>query len=380
MTIYSDKIISLSQEYFFNKRPLVQSLLIWIILLLLTVAGIWAGTAKFEEVIKVSGFIRPQTNISSVSNAITGKVLKVNYKTGQKVFKGEELLQIDSTQLEKERENIQTELEENRKKLSALQYIQKSIISQENVIPQKYSEAHLRFDEWHTNYLKKEAVKNYNFYILERERKLPRNMTTVSKIREYEYSYEMSCREYEDSKISFEHAVAKETDELKTLIKIKEANLAQIEDSLLYTKITAPIDGIIQESFSINEGDWIQSGQNLFNIIPHEKDFIKVELSVPAKQAGKICEGMAVKMRFPSLPYHEFGGAEGTIITITPDITMNAEGEAIFIIKTDLDKLVLSDKQGKEYPLKTGLQTDARIIVSKKTLFLFMLEKMNLWY
>lgn len=40
----------------------------------------------------------------------------------------------------------------------------------------------------------------------------------------------------------------------------------------------------------------------------------------------------------------------------------------------------LKDKKGKEYPLKVGLQVDARIVLSKKTILKFILEKMNLWY
>lgn len=89
---------------------------------------------------------------------------------------------------------------------------------------------------------------------------------------------------------------------------------------------------------------------------------------------------MTVKMRFPSLPYHEFGGTEGNIITIDPDITKSQSGEAYFLIKTDMQDTSLKDKKGKEYPLKVGLQVDARIVLSKKTILKFILEKMNLWY
>ncbi|MCI5666444.1 MAG: hypothetical protein MR353_06730 [Spirochaetia bacterium] len=89
---------------------------------------------------------------------------------------------------------------------------------------------------------------------------------------------------------------------------------------------------------------------------------------------------MTVKMRFPSLPYHEFGGTEGNIITIDPDITKSQNGEAFFLIKTNMKDIYLKDKKGKEYPLKVGLQVDARIVLSKKTILKFILEKMNLWY
>ena len=43
-------------------------------------------------------------------------------------------------------------------------------------------------------------------------------------------------------------------------------------------------------------------------------------------------------------------------------------------------EIIVFDKKGKEYPLKVGLQVDARIIISTKTILNFMLEKLNLWY
>lgn len=380
MKIYSDSIISITQEYFINKRPLIQGIFIWIITALLLGAGIWASVAKFEEVVKVTGFIRPKNNISEVSNVITGRIQEVSYKSGQTVHKGDELLKIDPTQLQKQESEINAELEEENKKLSALNFIQKSIRAQKNLIPKEYLEAQLRFDEWQINLDRLQKVAEYNSKILEDEKNLPESMTTISKVREFQNKYELSLKEYEFAKLSFEHDIASEIDNLETSIKINIAKLEQTQDSLRYTRILAPIDGIIQEITVYNKGDWIQSGQKLFNIVPFENENMKIELSVPAKQAGKLSEGMTVKMRFSSLPYQEFGGAEGKIIMIAPDVITSNFGEAIFLIQTDLDKNVLTDKKEKSFPLKVGLQVDARIIVSKKSLLLFALEKMNLWY
>ncbi|MBO7637803.1 MAG: hypothetical protein J6S91_02395, partial [Treponema sp.] len=55
-------------------------------------------------------------------------------------------------------------------------------------------------------------------------------------------------------------------------------------------------------------------------------------------------------------------------------------GAAFFIVRTDMDKNSLTGKSGQEFPLRVGLQVDARIIVAKRTLLEFVLEKLNLWY
>ena len=380
MKIYADETIPFTQEYFMNKKPSSQRAVIWIISFLLLLVLFFISFAKFEEIVKVAGYIRPKENISSVSNAVTGRIKSISYKSGQYVTKGQLLLEIDSTQLEADKISILSQISEEEKKLTSLYEIRQSITQNENLINSDYSEASLRYELWKSNLSKLGNIKNLNYEKYQQEIKLPESMTTKARLHELESEYLISCDDYKNFDLSFRHDIESEIIALETSKKINEAKLTQINDSLLFTRVTAPIDGIIQEITVFNNNDWIQAGQKVFNIVPNEINTTKIELTVSAKQAGKIENGMTVKMRFPSLPYHEFGGAEGTIITIDPDATRTESGDAFFIIETDINKQVLSDKKGKEYPLKVGLQVDARIIISKKTVLQFMLEKMNLWY
>ena len=380
MKVYSEQTIPYTQEYFMHKTPLSQRAVIWIITAILIAVILFISFAKFEEVVKVNGYIRPQENISSVANAVTGRIKTVSYTSGQQVSKGQLLLEIDPIQLEAQKKSLVSQMEEEQQKLFALYEIRNSIEKNKNLISKNHNEAYLRYEVWKNNLLKLENIRKLNKEKYEQEKSIPPAMTTKVRLQELESQYLISCNDYDNLNLSFQHDIENEIITYETSQKINEAKLLQIEDSLLFTKVTAPIDGIIQEITVFNKNDWVQAGQNLFNIIPNDKGTVKVELIISAKQAGKIEDGLKVKMRFPSLPYHEFGGAEGTILTVAPDATKTQNGDAFFVIKTDLDKQFLRDKKNKEYPLKVGLQVDARIIVSKKTILKFVLEKMNLWY
>ena len=189
MKVYSDKLLTKTQEYFFRYKPLLQSKFIIIIAILIVIAFIWFAVAPFEEVIKTSGFIRPQSNISSVSNAITGKITRVDYSPGKEVKKGDLLLSIDPTQILKEKESLVTQLDELEKRLLGLKYINESIEKEENVIPEEFYEASLRFQKWQETLSQLERTKNNNLYILDIERNLPKNMTTETRLKEYTYKY-----------------------------------------------------------------------------------------------------------------------------------------------------------------------------------------------
>lgn len=380
MKIYDDIVSNYTQEYFLRKKPSSQNIVIFIITCFLITVTLILSFAPFEEVIKVKGNIRPNNNISKVSNAVTGRIKTISYESGQSVTKGQLLLEIDPTQLEAEKASLITQMEEENEKLDALYEIRQSILQDKNIINQNHYEAYLRFEVWKTNLSKLENIKNYNLEKLEKEKTLPSSMTTATVLDELNSQYLISCDDYNTLYISFEHDIEEEIIKYQTSQKINRTRLRQIEDSLLFTKVCAPIDGIIQEISVFNTGDWIQAGQNIFNIIPYETSSPKIEIIIPARQAGKIEEGMKVKIRFPSLPYHEFGGTEGTIITIDPDVTKTQNGEAFFIIRTNIEKTILSDKKGKSYPLKVGLEADARIVLSRKTILNYILEKLNLWY
>ncbi|MBR6297237.1 MAG: HlyD family efflux transporter periplasmic adaptor subunit [Treponema sp.] len=380
MLVYSDQNLTRTQEFFFKQKPTMQRNLIIAIIVSIVVTLAWFVFAPFEEVIRCSGYIRPRSNISTLSNAVTGRIIKVDYNPGKAVKKGDLLLSIDPTQILKEKESVATELSEQEKRLQGLKYINESIAQGRNLIPAEYKEADLRFKKWQEDIRQLEKTKNYNLQILNEEKNLPVNMTTEARLRDYSYRYNSALNEYTALNTSFRHDVTQEIEVLEKNIKLNKTKLEQIEDSLKYTDVIAPIDGIIQEISALNPGDWIQSGQKLFNIVPcGNKDCI-VELSVPATQAGRLTEESEVKLRFPSLPYYEYGGAKGRILTIDPDISATSNGTAVFVVRTDMDKNTMNGKSGKNFPLRIGLQTDARIIVSKRTLLGYVLEKLNLWY
>ena len=152
----------------------------------------------------------------------------------------------------------------------------------------------------------------------------------------------------------------------KIYSQLKDANL-----SLKNTCIRSPISGYVQEISPI-------SGQSILNIVPDGTDNYKIEIRVPAKDAGKITEKMKIKYRFTAFPYHEFGGGTGEVITIEPDSFVARDGSVYFAVTGTLDKNVLLDKEKKEYFVKPGFEIDARIILREQSILWHFLKTMDL--
>jgi membrane fusion protein (multidrug efflux system) len=81
---------------------------------------------------------------------------------------------------------------------------------------------------------------------------------------------------------------------------------------LSYTRIVAPVDGVIAER-SIKLGNLVQANQNLFRIVGMNP--LQAVLNVPERQLGILKAGQAVQLEADALPGKKFAG---TILRIAP--------------------------------------------------------------
>ena len=84
---------------------------IYILLLFILTFFIWAWFSEKEIVAKVSGVVRPTSEIETISNIVQGKVKNVKMKNGESLLKGDVLFEIDSIDLENQNKQIDEQIE-----------------------------------------------------------------------------------------------------------------------------------------------------------------------------------------------------------------------------------------------------------------------------
>ncbi len=88
-------------------------------------------------------------------------------------------------------------------KLSALYEIKRSIAENKNLIDKNHYEAYLRYEVWQANLAKLKNIRALCKEKFIQEQAMPNSMTTVSRLRELESEYLVSCNNYEEYDISF---------------------------------------------------------------------------------------------------------------------------------------------------------------------------------
>ena len=85
-----------SREFFQMEIPKELSQIIYVIVAIcfFTIAVILFG--RTDEVIKTQGYVRTRENVSSVKNVISGKIVELSYKPGEKFAKDEMLYKVNA--------------------------------------------------------------------------------------------------------------------------------------------------------------------------------------------------------------------------------------------------------------------------------------------
>ena len=81
--------------------------------------------------------------------------------------------------------------------------------------------------------------------------------------------------------------------------------------------LTAPIDGKITFNKYWNENQFIQTGEDVFTVVPDEKEKIIGRALLPIARSGKVKTGQRAIIRFANYPDQEFGIVEGVVNSIS---------------------------------------------------------------
>lgn len=130
-------------------------------------------------------------------------------------------------------------------------------------------------------------------------------------------------------------------------VKQAEASLAEIEDRIDKTKVTAPFSGLVNQ-VSVEAGEMIPSGQTVVNLINIDQLF--AEINVTAATASAISKGDVVDVRAETMQHY----MQGEITNIAPAAD---EASRTFLVKIKITN--------ENHRLRAGMFADVRITKGK---------------
>lgn len=154
------------------------------------------------------------------------------------------------------------------------------------------------------------------------------------------------------------------------------AQLAQIEKESESLIIKAPVSGVVQNVAGVYVGSTILANQELLHISPDTT--LIVEAYVSPNDIGLIKKDMNVRFQIDAFNYNQWGLASGKVSEIASDIQMVSD-QPVFKIRCRLDDNYLKLKNGYTGNLRKGMTLQARFMVTQRTLWQLMYDKIDDW-
>ncbi len=155
------------------------------------------------------------------------------------------------------------------------------------------------------------------------------------------------------------------------IARLKTQQIA-FSDQVKRTKVTSPVDGIIQKLFVNTVGGVIKPGADLVEIVPTDKR-LYLEIKIKPKDIAYIHPGAEATVKISAYDYAIYGGLVGNVVNISPDTITDKKEKTFYLIYIETKKNYLGTK---EHPLKIipGMTANVDIITGKKTVLQYILK------
>jgi hemolysin D len=147
-------------------------------------------------------------------------------------------------------------------------------------------------------------------------------------------------------------------------------------------------DAIVQSVAKVSEGSVLASGQHFITLVPTDAP-LEIESNIFGRESGFVHVGDPVIIKFDTFPYAQYGLAEGTVRTISPDSFTAVEearnptsslpvpttiAEPFYRARISIGRVALHDVPN-DFHLMPGMPVTTDVKVGKRTVFSYLLGR-----
>ncbi|KFI10344.1 HlyD family secretion protein [Vibrio coralliilyticus] len=315
--------------------------------------GYWFGYGQYFESTD-NAYL--QGEITTISPKVAGYIEHSFVNDNQKVKKGDLLVQIDDR-------DYRTALEQAKAHLTVTQSSVENLKAQQTLQQSQIHQAESRVDSAKAEYDR--AIQQ-----VQRSRSLlKRNYASQDEVDNMLAQQKVTQAELDEAKASLvaahDQLAVIDSDIKQAQASIVESQTAveQAQLNLDYTKIYAPVDGIVGKR-SVREGLLVQAGTPLMSLVPTSD--VWIEANFKETQLSGIHQGQKVEIEldaFPGQPLEgivdSFSPATGAKFALLPP--ENATGNFTKIVQRVPVKITIPDQQALKGRLLPGLSVVATI-------------------
>jgi multidrug resistance efflux pump len=363
-----------SIETYIYQHTTKSQVIYWVVLLAVTVTLVALPFVYVDISVQGSGVVRPVAEKAEITSSITEIVDSVFVKEGDKVNKGDVILRFRTNNSDYKINYQTSRLNDCSAQLADLAFLAKG------ERPERFSSP-VRQQEYAYFIRKKQELETA---LAQAEKEYTRNRTLFEKkvISEEEYdSYYFKLKSQQNELASLVQSQlstwqADQNTYRNTYNEMNSSLNQEIKDKDMYI-VRSPVDGTVDQFSGVYRGSSIQSGQSLAVISPDST--LCLEVYVTPRNIGFMSVGMPVNVQVESFNYNEWGTIPGRVKDISSDFLTDSQGNSFYKVKCEMERDYLQLKNGRVGKLKKGMTVNAHFMVTRRSLFDLLYQKMDGW-
>ena len=405
-------------------RPKHEAYLSISVILLLFSAFFWMFFSELDEVAVADGEVIPQGQVKVIQHLEGGIVTEILTKEGQRVSKGERLIQlrlgadrVRSSEIELQvdgliikRDRLQAELDKKTFSLpedvnpKILKIFQKEILTFENrkqqvrgkirILEANARQKILEIKELENRIKGRENSLEFAFKRFQISKGLEKdNLATKMEVLDLENEYEQLKSEIIELKTSLQkakeaHTEAKQRAKALTLdfnrevseeLGLVETALAQAREQLKtaselvkQTALLSPIDGVVKNLRQNTIGGVVQPGEAIMEVVPVRATLV-IETKLSPIDVGYVGVGQNAEVKIQTYDFLRYGSLNGVVKNVAADASTDFRGEPYFRVEIETDRNYLGKDVGA-LPITPGMQAEINIKTGKRSVFNYLLS------
>lgn len=404
------------------------AVVIWLTTILLVLALAWAYLGQIDIVAVGNGRVSTEGSVKVVQSANYGVVKRITAQEGQRVHKGDVLVELDKTTAEKELATTTQSLNIARAERDILRrlamgngaddIINSAGVSDEaKAVLREFTtsqlalasakeqalkgsiashQRQLQFNQQTKAQLEGEAQK-----LKDRQTKVKQKLESANAIERIRLQNELDTLEQRittansaatsqgqqvlQSQLTLAQAqsqsqvsLAETNSSIGGQVIAQEQRIAELENNLAKAKrtlgqttITAPVDGTILALNTRTIGGVVNVAERIAQIVP-DNDLLYVDVTLDNQDVGFVGVGQRVVIKVATYPFQRYGYLEGTVENISPDAIQDEKKGLVYKAKVKLSGANSSKKN--RLKLLPGMSVSAEITTGKRRIIEFFLD------
>jgi len=371
----------------------------WLLMAFVGVALLWSILGKIDIIVNATGKIVPSDRTKTIASVDVASVRGLYVKEGLAVKAGDSLVELDTGVLDAEHDKAvgdatvaRLQMARSRAMIAAIDTLKPPQLTKMGDVPKdQWQAARLHLDGQYRDFRAKLA--RIDGEIQRYAEALPLATQRALDYQELAKNHDVSIHAYtekEQARIDLAGQLADAHNQRAALIdqtrkeaydaltdaarvaaaSNQDARHAREHSKLL--KLTAPVDGTVQQLTVHTIGGVVPAAQALMMIVPQENR-VEVEAFLENKDIGFVQEGQSAEVKVDAFEYTKYGTVTGRVNHVSRDAIQDEKKGLIYSVKVMLDKSSLS-VEGKDMLLSAGMSVEVEIKTGERRVIEYVLS------